>query len=102
MDLNALMTEVTMAGWKIKIERIRICIHCLVEGDADYGPALNYEDKLAYIANLDIVEDDDCDFASDHLDYKVQEALKNLLEQGKVKLVVEDGQIKYMVNPSDV
>lgn len=105
MNLNELISEATMAGWQIKIERIAVCIACLVEGDeqgTEYGAVLNHEDKLVYISNVDVVDTDDCDFAMDHFDYKVEQALKNLLEKGQIKMVVEDGQIKYMVNPSDV
>jgi hypothetical protein len=97
MNLNELITDVEMSGWKIKVEKTTICLACFVEGGeiAYMGHVINESDKMIYINNVEIVEDGKCDFVMDHGDMMVEKVLANLIELGKVEIVIEDGEKKY-------
>jgi hypothetical protein len=97
-NLNATVNETTMSGYSIKIELTRICLVCVIGAGSDcqMTPAINEEDKLILINNLVIVDEDDCDFLSEHeSDDPIDAILQHLVDSGQVEMLNEDGVIKY-------
>ena len=84
-------------GWEIRSSQTLICIPCLVEmGEQGcMGPTINEDDKIISLENYVIVNSDSCDFVTDHEVDIVQETLDKLVAQGKIEVVVENGETKY-------
>jgi len=84
-------------GWRVETTQILICITCMVDmGESGaMGPTINEHDKMLHLENYVIVHSDSCDYWTEHEDTVVEEALKRLVEQGKVEVIVEDGETKY-------
>jgi len=87
-------------GWEIRASQTLICIPCIVDmGESGFmGPCINGDDKIISLENYVVVNPDSCDFLVDHevdIDQEVQDTLDKLVAQGKVVVVIENGETKY-------
>jgi len=99
---GAVMTEAIkkIDGWEIRASQTLICIPCIVDmGESGFmGPCINGDDKIISLENYVVVNPDSCDFLEDHevdIDQEVQDTLDKLVAQGKVVVVIENGETKY-------
>lgn len=55
-------------GWTINTSVYKVCLTCLVEGgeEANMGTTINARDKVIELSNTIVVEDDQCDYVSEH------------------------------------
>jgi hypothetical protein len=89
------MNEITqVSGYRIETTRVVACIDCIVAADDDFGVTINQDDKMILNYLVTIVEGVDCE-EDGHDDTITEGALKKLVEQGKVEVVIVDGVTKY-------